>query len=260
MPRSALPVATLVLLGACLAVGLSACGGDDDDPVAPEPFAVVLEVVDAQGDPVAGLDVAVAPATPFYGEKAAADGDGPPLGAPHPNPFYPAVEVPFELDAAGLVRMSLEDVAGAPFRVLVDATLTDPGRHSWMWDGRDDAGAPAPSGIYHVRLEVRRPQDDALLHDDRRPLLLARLDPDHSGLGATDADGRLELRDRRLFPFLYDVPPFVAVDEAGDALGILTLTAAVRFVLADPTTGQFMSLERDVTGPGTLTVVWDPVR
>jgi len=43
----------------------------------------------------------------------------------------------------------------------------DAGRHSVRWDARDDAGRPAPSGVYVYRLE-------AIGIDESRKLLLVR--------------------------------------------------------------------------------------
>src|SRR5690606_15313683 len=71
-----------------------------------------------------------------------------------PNPFSAAtptrllVEVPAASGAAGQpVRVHVYDVRGALVRRLLDQTL-EPGRYPIAWDGRDDAGALVPSGVY----------------------------------------------------------------------------------------------------------------
>jgi hypothetical protein len=66
-----------------------------------------------------------------------------------PNPFNPATDIRFV--AGGRVQLAVFNVAGQRVRALVDSTLT-PGHHTARWDGMDDGGQPAASGIYIVRL------------------------------------------------------------------------------------------------------------
>ena len=68
------------------------------------------------------------------------------LGAPYPNPSRGAVTVPFEVAAAGPVRLAAYDVLGREVAVLVDGDR-DAGAHQ----ARLDVGALA-AGVYVVRL------------------------------------------------------------------------------------------------------------
>jgi hypothetical protein len=68
------------------------------------------------------------------------------LGSAYPNPFNPSTVVPFELAAAGQVRLAVYDVTGRQVAVLVNTTMSA-GRHSVAWDA-----AGLPSGVYMVRL------------------------------------------------------------------------------------------------------------
>lgn len=49
------------------------------------------------------------------------------------------------------VGITIYDAAGRKVRSLFDGTMEDPGR-GFCWDGRDDGGREAPSGVYFVRL------------------------------------------------------------------------------------------------------------
>ncbi len=69
-----------------------------------------------------------------------------------PNPFNPATTLPFTLYASGAVRLRVFDLRGRLVRTLLDASLPA-GAHSVVWNGLDDAGRPAASGIYWCRLE-----------------------------------------------------------------------------------------------------------
>lgn len=69
-----------------------------------------------------------------------------------PNPFNPTTVLRYQLAAAGMVRLSVYDVAGRHLRRLVDAAMT-PGLHEATWDGRADGGAFVGSGVYIARLE-----------------------------------------------------------------------------------------------------------
>ena len=71
-----------------------------------------------------------------------------------PNPFNPATTISFALPAAALVRLTIFDVAGRRVRLLVDGTQHAAGKHSVIWDGRNDTGQPMPSGTYFYRLEA----------------------------------------------------------------------------------------------------------
>ncbi|MBK7047232.1 MAG: hypothetical protein IPI48_03610 [bacterium] len=51
------------------------------------------------------------------------------------------------------MRLELYDIRGALVRVLHDGAMPG-GDNRVVWDGRDDAGQPAPSGTYLCRLEA----------------------------------------------------------------------------------------------------------
>lgn len=70
-----------------------------------------------------------------------------------PNPFNPSTAIPFDLPAAGRVRLAVYDVRGRLVRTLVDASLPE-GAHQAAWDGRDTAGRAAVAGVYFARLEA----------------------------------------------------------------------------------------------------------
>jgi len=70
-----------------------------------------------------------------------------------PNPWSPETRIAFELPRSGDVRLRIYSVDGRLVRTLIN----DPrpaGRHSVRWDGKDEAGRGAASGIYVYRLEA----------------------------------------------------------------------------------------------------------
>jgi hypothetical protein len=69
----------------------------------------------------------------------------------HPNPFNPQTTVAFSLASDGLVRIAIYDVRGTLIRRLTDEVMSA-GDHTAVWNGIDDAGRPAASGIYFVRM------------------------------------------------------------------------------------------------------------
>ena len=83
--------------------------------------------------------------------------------------------------------------------------------------------------------------------------------PTPFSVGTTDADGRITLDDRRLFPYLYDLPDFPATSEDGETIGTISLTSTVRFYLRDPDTGAMKRFDREVTGSTNPSFTWDPV-
>lgn len=68
-----------------------------------------------------------------------------------PNPFNPATTVRFELARATRAQVRVYDLSGRVVRTLLDEPRPA-GTQTVLWDGSDDAGQPASSGVYLVRM------------------------------------------------------------------------------------------------------------
>ncbi len=75
------------------------------------------------------------------------------LGHARPNPFNPLTTLEFSLAAEGRVDLRVFDCAGRVVRTLVDAEC-EAGPHATTWDGANDAGQRAASGVYFVKMET----------------------------------------------------------------------------------------------------------
>jgi hypothetical protein len=73
------------------------------------------------------------------------------LDAPVPSPSRGASTLTFRLSEGSHVRLDMIDVRGRLLATLVNGYLAA-GPHQAQWNGRDAAGATAPSGIYFARL------------------------------------------------------------------------------------------------------------
>ncbi len=89
-------------------------------------------------DDPTGIDGAPAPAVPSITVA--------------PNPFNPNTTIRYAIPSEGVARLVIYDVHGRRVRTLVNAPLI-PGAHTAIWDGRDENGGMAASGLYFVRLE-----------------------------------------------------------------------------------------------------------
>jgi ligand-binding sensor domain-containing protein len=69
-----------------------------------------------------------------------------------PNPFNSTTTLSFSLPATDPAALAVYSLTGQRVRTLVSGTLAA-GRHSFVWDGRDDAGRAVSSGVYLSRLE-----------------------------------------------------------------------------------------------------------
>ena len=71
-----------------------------------------------------------------------------------PNPFNASTVIPFQIPAnmAGPTRLVIYNLTGQIVRVLTDGHLAA-GAHVLAWDGRDESGQEAASGVYIYRLE-----------------------------------------------------------------------------------------------------------
>jgi hypothetical protein len=70
-----------------------------------------------------------------------------------PNPFNPSTTIRYDTKAKGLVAIRLYDVSGRLVRTLVDGGK-DAGSYSAVWDGRNNLGTAAASGIYFCKMEA----------------------------------------------------------------------------------------------------------
>jgi len=70
-----------------------------------------------------------------------------------PNPFNPLTEIRCELPVAGRVSLAVYDLGGRLVRRLLDESRAA-GVFAVLWDGRDDGGRQAPSGVYFARLSA----------------------------------------------------------------------------------------------------------
>ncbi|HNW60403.1 MAG TPA: FlgD immunoglobulin-like domain containing protein [bacterium] len=69
------------------------------------------------------------------------------LAQNYPNPFNSGTTVTFALPADGVAEGLLFDITGRLVRRMPGAPL-DAGIHAWQWDGREEGGRPAASGLY----------------------------------------------------------------------------------------------------------------
>lgn len=69
----------------------------------------------------------------------------------YPNPFNPSTTISYGLPMDARVEVSIYNVRGQRVRQLLERDQTA-GFQSVMWDGRNDAGRPVPSGVYLYRI------------------------------------------------------------------------------------------------------------
>ena len=78
-----------------------------------------------------------------------------------PNPFNPETTVRFDLPEAGAVTIQVTDISGRQVRQLLAGEMPA-GSHRLVWNGQNDAGRPAESGVYFITLRAqigRSPRD-----------------------------------------------------------------------------------------------------
>jgi hypothetical protein len=75
------------------------------------------------------------------------------LNQNYPNPFNPSTHIRFELPKAAVVTLSVYNSLGQEVRRLVNGQKPA-GYHTIVWNGKDQNGRPAPSGVYHYRLQA----------------------------------------------------------------------------------------------------------
>jgi len=71
----------------------------------------------------------------------------------YPNPFNPSTSIACYLPCAGQASLVIYDVAGSRVRTLLDGSRPA-GRHTLLWDGRNDNGVQVGSGVFYYRLRA----------------------------------------------------------------------------------------------------------
>ena len=72
------------------------------------------------------------------------------LGQNYPNPFNAETKIDFQTNG-GAVSLEIYDLTGAMVRTLIDGSL-EAGHYSATWNGLDESGNDAASGVYFYRL------------------------------------------------------------------------------------------------------------
>lgn len=75
------------------------------------------------------------------------------LNGNYPNPFNPETTISFALKDSGKVRLEIFNLKGQLVRRLLDGDLQS-GHHRVLWDGKDELGRKAGSGIYYYRMQT----------------------------------------------------------------------------------------------------------
>ncbi len=73
----------------------------------------------------------------------------------YPNPFNPSTKINFSLPASDKVQIVIYDVRGKLIKTLVDYEDYNAGTYSATWDGVDNFGKHAASGVYFARLYTK---------------------------------------------------------------------------------------------------------
>jgi photosystem II stability/assembly factor-like uncharacterized protein len=72
--------------------------------------------------------------------------------ANYPNPFNPQTTLVYSLNVHDFIEINIYNILGKKVRTLVEADHV-PGLHSLIWDGKDESGFSAASGIYLVNYQ-----------------------------------------------------------------------------------------------------------
>jgi len=122
------------------------------------PFTIVGDVADGPSFAARGTVRILSRHLAAFGLELDASEEGAPIvHALHPNmpnPFNPATAIGFDVAADARVTLRIFNASGRLARTLVSVEGLPAGRYRARWDGRDDAGREAASGVYFARLIV----------------------------------------------------------------------------------------------------------
>lgn len=72
------------------------------------------------------------------------------------SPFNPVTRIGFDLPEAQVARLRVYDVSGRLVRTLIAGEAYPAGSHSVLWNGEDNRGQAAASGVYLCRLSTAK--------------------------------------------------------------------------------------------------------
>lgn len=107
---------------------------------------------------VAGVDLAAGDGATLVTPNASpsvalAGGDGSPrLTTPRPNPFVGTTRFALTVPVTGSVDVGVFAANGRRVATVLSQSAAAPGVYDLVWDGREDGGRRAPSGVYFVRV------------------------------------------------------------------------------------------------------------
>jgi len=71
----------------------------------------------------------------------------------YPNPFNPFTEIPFEVKEQGQASLVVYNLKGEQIRTIFKRIIK-PGKHTCVWDGKNDYGEKVGSGVYVYVLRI----------------------------------------------------------------------------------------------------------
>jgi hypothetical protein len=71
-----------------------------------------------------------------------------------PNPFNPSTTINFALPEHSQVTLEIYNILGQRVRTLIAGQSHEVGSHNVIWDGRNDSGMLAVSGVYYYRIQA----------------------------------------------------------------------------------------------------------
>jgi hypothetical protein len=71
----------------------------------------------------------------------------------YPNPFNPSTTIEYEIPVRSEVRLDIYSVLGQHIAMLLNDERL-PGRHTLVWNGRNDEGSQVSGGVYFYRLQA----------------------------------------------------------------------------------------------------------
>ncbi len=72
----------------------------------------------------------------------------------YPNPFNPSTSINFSIPQTALVEIMIYNLLGQQVKMLVNENLF-PGFHQVIWDGKNDRGVKAATGIYLLKMKCK---------------------------------------------------------------------------------------------------------
>jgi hypothetical protein len=202
-------------------------------------FDLSIKIVNQSGNPLTGYEVGV---TNLMMQRGSTE--------VRSNPI-----ITYQLEKTYNVKLKVYDIENNLVKTLVDERVVG-GLHSIPFDcDKYVTGEPLIGNtlVFKYCLEVHLDRGIPLYEHSK---YMCKYDKNGT-IGLTDNSGYFRITDKRIFPYFYDFPEMLGVDEHGETTNIFTFSNNMLITVVNPELETYMTFTKQIKSNNDFTFTWD---